>query len=202
MPEVDTRVLMVGDEPSLVESELAAGGLVCPACEGVLRRWGFARERPLVLAGGGIRVLRPRRAICGRCGATHVLLADVCLVRRRDEVAVIGEAVRLAAGGMGYRRIARRLGVLEDRVRGWVRRLRVRAAAIRAHFLGWAVALDPVLGRVESAGGPVADAVEAVAVAVRAWQQRFGAWPVWRVAARLSGGGLLANTKLLCAAAP
>lgn len=195
-------MLMVGDESSLVESELAAGGLACPSCEGVLRRWGFARERPLALAGGALRVLRPRRAICSDCGGTHVLLPDVCLVRRRDEVAVIGEALRLAAGGMGYRLIARRLGVLEDRVRGWVRRLRARAAAIRAHFLVWAVALDPVLGRVESAGGPVADAVEAIGVAVRAWQQRFGAGPVWRVAARLSGGGLLANTSLLSKSVP
>jgi hypothetical protein len=193
---------MVGDVPSLVESELAAGGLACPSCEGVLRRWGHARERPLQLAGGAIRVLRPRRAMCGACGGTHVLLADVCLVRRRDEVAVIGEALRLAAGGMGHRQIARRLGVLEDRVRGWVRRLRARAAAIRAHFLGWAVALDPVLGRVEPAGGPVADAVEAIGVAARAWQERFGSWPVWRVAARLSGGGLLANTNLLSKSLP
>lgn len=195
-------MLIVGDDPSLLESELVAGGLACPSCAGMLRRWGFARVRPLRLAGGACRLLQPRRARCGGCDGTHVLLPDVCLLRRRDEVAVIGEALRLAAGGMGHRPIARRLGVLEDRVRGWMRRFRARVTAIRAHFLAWAVALDPVLGRVQPAGAPVADAVEAIGVAARAFSERFGPRPVWRVAAALSGGGLLANTSLLYAAAP
>ena len=46
------------------------------------------------------------------------------------------------------------------------------------------------------ADGVVADALEAVAVASRAWVLRFGPAGAWRVASRLSGG-LLCNTSSL-----
>ncbi len=46
------------------------------------------------------------------------------------------------------------------------------------------------------AGGIVADALEAVAVAARAWVLRFGPAGPWPVASRLSGG-LLCNTSSL-----
>jgi hypothetical protein len=44
------------------------------------------------------------------------------------------------------------------------------------------------------AGGGVADALEAIAVAARAWVLRFGSMDVWRIASVLSGGRLLCNT--------
>jgi transposase-like protein len=138
-------------------------------------------------------LLRPRRARCRGCLGTHVLLPDAALLRRQDEIAVIGVAIVAMVGGEGYRRIASRLGVHADTVRGWLRRFRERVELIRAHFTRCAVALDPELGAVLPAGSGVADALEAIAVAVRAWVLRFGPGDVWRVACRLSGGLLLAT---------
>jgi hypothetical protein len=187
-------VLMVCAEGARVEAELVGGLLACPSCRGVLGPWGHARERVVRCAGGGERWLRPRRAKCRACAVTHVLLADCCLLRRRDEVAVIGEALAAKAAGEGHRAIAVGLGVPKDTVRGWLRRFAAGAEAIRAHFTRWAFALDPELGAIVPAGGGFADALEAIGVSVRAWVLRFGRRAVWRLVAVLSGGALLCHT--------
>jgi transposase-like protein len=108
-------------------------------------------------------------------------------------VSVIGAAIEAKVAGEGYRRIASRLGVHADTVRGWLCRFAERAGLVRAHFTRCAVALDPELGAVLPAGSGIADALEAVAVAARAWVLRFGGGDPWRVASRLSGGVLLAT---------
>jgi Homeodomain-like domain len=125
---------------------------------------------------------------------THVLLPDVCLLRRRDEVSVVGRAIEAKIAGVGHRPIAQRLGVPKDTVRGWLRRFIDRADQVRAHFTRWAVALDHELEPVLPAGGDIADALEAIAVAVRVWVLRFGPGEVWRLPGALSGGRLLCNT--------
>ena len=192
MPEV-APVLIVCAEAVRVEAELADGLLACPSCRGRLGPWGHARERVLRCA-AGVRSLRPRRARCRECAGTHVLLPDVCLLRRRDEVAVIGPAIEAKVAGAGHRRIGEWLGVPKDTVRGWLRRFAARAEQVRAHFTRWAFALDPELGAVIPAGGVLADALEAIAVAVRGWVLRFGPGEVWEVGSVLSGGVLLCNT--------
>ena len=106
---------------------------------------------------------------------------------------MIGAAIEAKVAGLGHRPIAERLGVPKDTVRGWLRRFVVRAGQVRAHFTRWAVALDPELGPVLPAGSGVADALEAIAVAARAWVLRFGPGDPWRIASRLSGGVLLAT---------
>ena len=106
---------------------------------------------------------------------------------------VIGAAIEARVAGVGYRRIASRLGVRADTVRGWLRRFAERAGLVRAHFTRCAVALDPELEAVFPAGSGIADALEAIAVAVRAWVLRFGPGDPWRIASRLSGGVLLAT---------
>lgn len=189
-------MLSVCDEQVRVEAELVGGLLGCPSCRGVLGPWGHARERVLRCATGD-RLLRPRRARCRGCLGTHVLLPDVALSRRQDEVAVIGAAIEASVAGDGCRRIASRLGAYADTVRGWLRRFARRADLIRAHFTRCAVGLDPELGPIASAGSVVADTLEAVAVAARAWVLRFGPEDPWRIASRLSGGKLLANTSSL-----
>jgi hypothetical protein len=85
------------------------------------------------------------------------------------------------------------LGVHADTVRGWLRRFVERAGLVRAHFTRCALALDPELGLVLPAGSGLADALEAIAVAARAWVLRFGPVDPWRIASRLSGGLLLAT---------
>jgi hypothetical protein len=185
-------MLIVCAEVALVEAELVGGLLGCPSCREVLGPWGHARQRVLRCRAGD-RWLRPRRARCRGCAGTHVLLPDVCLLRRQDEVSVIGAAIVASVAGEAYRRIAGRLGVHADTVRGWLRRFRDRAEVIRSHFTRCAVALDPELGRVMPAGSSVADAVEVIAVAGRAWVLRLGPGDPWLVASRLSGGELLAT---------
>jgi hypothetical protein len=186
-------MLMVCAEVALVEAELVGGLLGCPSCRGVLGPWGHARERVLRCRSGD-RLLRPRRARCRGCSGTHVLLPEIALLRRQDEVSVIGAAiVASVVTGEGYRRIAGRLGVHADTVRGWLRRFRNRAELIRVFFTRCAVVLDPELGAMMPAGSGVADAVEVIAVAARAWVLRFGPADPWRVASRLSGGELLAT---------
>ncbi|PZS12577.1 MAG: helix-turn-helix domain-containing protein [Solirubrobacterales bacterium] len=133
------------------------------------------------------------------CAGTHVLLPELAFSRRQDEVSVIGEAIEAkVAGQEGYRRIASRLGVAADTVRGWLCRFGERADQIRAHFTRCAVMLDPELGSVGPAASGAADALEAVAVAARAWVLRFGPAEPWQVASRLSGGLLLATRAPAC----
>ena len=104
---------------------------------------------------------------------------------------MIGAALEAKIAGEGFGRIAERLGACPETVRGWLRRFARRAELIRAHFTRCAVVLDPELGPVLSAGGGIADALEAIAVAVRAWVLRFGPVDPWQVVSRLSGGLLL-----------
>jgi Domain of unknown function (DUF6431)/Helix-turn-helix domain len=189
-------MLIVCAEQARVEAELVGGLLGCPSCRAVLGPWGHGRERVLRCSAGD-RLLRPRRARCRGCEGTHVLLPDMALLRRRDEVAVIGAAIEAKVAGEGYRPIARRLRVHADTVRGWLRRFAERADRIRAHFTRWAVALDVEIGPVLPAGSGIADALEAIAVAARAWVLRFGSGDPWRIASALSGGVLLSNTNSL-----
>ena len=189
MPEV-APMLIVCAEQARVEAELVGGVLSCPSCRGGLGPWGHARER-VVRCATGERSLRPRRARCRACTVTHVLLPELCLLRRRDEVAVIGAAIEAKVAGAGYRMIAGRLGVPADTVRGWLRRFAARAERVRAHFVRWAVALDAELGPIAPAGSVLGDALEAIAVAVRAWVLRFGPGEAWRIVSVLSAGRLI-----------
>jgi hypothetical protein len=192
MPEV-APVLIVGVVAVEVEAELVGGSLGCPSCRGVLGPWGHARERVMRCVDGA-RLLCPRRAKCRDCEATHVLLPRFCLLRRQDDVAVIGAAIEAKAAGVGHRRVAEQLGLPAGTVRGWLRRFERDGEAIRAHFSRWALALDPVLGRVVPAGSVFADALEAIAIAARARVLRLGPGDAWQIASLLSGGVLLCHT--------
>jgi hypothetical protein len=172
-----------------VEAALAAGDLACPACSGRLSPWGFARSREVRMRDGA-RWVTPRRARCGSCETTHVLSPSWLVPRRRDGAEVIGEALRLAAGGDGHRVIARQLGRPEGTVRGWLRAARERAGSLRACATRRLVSLDPEPGAVTPAGSGLGDAVEAIMLAVRAWVLRFGRDDLgpWERAVWLTGG--------------
>jgi transposase-like protein len=172
-----------------VEAALAAGDLVCPACSTPLSPWGFACSRAVRLA-GEVRSVRPRRAWCGRCVRSHVLLPRWVVARRRDGAEVIGEALRLAAAGMGRRSIAVRLGRPPGTVRGWLRTARRRAGSLRACATRALVALDPEPGAITPVGSELGDAVEAMMLGLRAWVLRFGRDELgpWERAGWLTGG--------------
>lgn len=186
-------MVTVGVDAARVEAGLISGRLGCPGCGGVLAPWGWARRR--VLRGGSSPVVvRPRRARCGGCGASHVLLPVFALVRRADLVEVIGAALAWKAAGMGARVIAALLGRASETVRGWLRRFTSRAEVVRRFFtvLLVDVGVDPVPPA--ATGSPFADAVAAVVAARFAAASRWpyvGAVSPWRVASAATGGALL-----------
>lgn len=188
-------MLTVEADAVSVERRLTAGDLGCPGCGCRLSRWGWARVRVLRgPAGAGVRV-RPRRARCGGCRVTHVLVPVVALVRRADLVEVIGAALAARAAGAGVRVVAAGVGRAVGTVRGWLRRFAGRAEAVRAVFTVLLVDVGPDPVVPAAAGSVFADAVAAVLGAAAAVAAR---WPVlgvvspWLAASAVSGGRLLA----------
>jgi Domain of unknown function (DUF6431) len=188
-------MLTVGKDASGVERELREGWLACPGCGGSVTPWGYGRRRLVFGPGGCGRWLRPRRARCSGCGVTHVLLPVDVLVRRRDEVAVIGVALAAAASGQGYRRIAAAAGRSVWTVRSWVRRFAASAERVQGLFTTVQVRTDVDPPPLVSAGSVVADAVVAIvaaAVAVgRRWPDLVPTLSPWEVACAVTYGSLL-----------
>jgi hypothetical protein len=92
----------------------------------------------------------------------------------------------------GHRVIARRPGRPPGTVRGWLRAARARSDLLRCCATRYACALDPgELARVTPAGSMLADAVEVLAIAFRAWTLRFGCQHSRRELAVWLTGGLL-----------
>lgn len=187
-------MLSVSGSESAVEADLVAGRLACPGCSGALSPWGYARAREVRML-HGTRLVRPRRGWCACCEATHVISPAWCVPRHRDGAEVIGEALLQAAGGDGHRRIAARLGRPAGTVRGWLRAARRRTEALRSVGVRWAVALDLELGAIQPSGSALAEAVEALAVAARAWTLRFGPGRdgAWEHVVVMTGGALLSG---------
>ena len=170
---------------------MVAGRLCCPSCEGPLAPWGFASEREVRML-HGVRRLRPRRARCGPCETTHVLLPAWSAPRRRDAVEVIGHALLAKAQGDGHRLIAARLGRPPGTVRGWLRAFAGRRAPVLASCARrWTHAIDALeLGEHRpAAGSPFVEAVDALAVAARACRLQLGLRaPPWELAVALTAG--------------
>ena len=125
-------MVTVEADPVRVESRLAAGQVDCPCCPGVLRPWGWARPRGVHGIDG---VRRPRRARCGQCLVTHVLLPVTVLLRRAYAAEVIGAALLARAAGKGHRSIGAALKVPAATVRGWLRVMAGRLDLARVHLL-------------------------------------------------------------------
>lgn len=103
-----------------------------------------------------------------------MLLANWCLPRRRDTIEVIGAALTAHAAGPGRRRLARRLGVPDSTVRGWLRRARTRTDRLRIHATLLAHANDPLLPAIEPTANSFDEAVEALGTASSAIRLRRG----------------------------
>jgi hypothetical protein len=164
-------VLLCADADA-ASADLASGALACPSCVvGRLRPWGHGRERVIRLRDGARARLSPRRGRCGSCTATHILLPSWMASRRADAVGVIAAAaVASALHSTGTARIGADLGVPAATVRGWLRRLRVRAGAMRqdamavfGHLTAGCDAPFP-----EPAGSALGDALSAVAACAHA----------------------------------
>jgi Domain of unknown function (DUF6431) len=77
--------------------------LGCPDCGQPLRPWGHARERTIRDTGGTLVTIRPDRALCTGCGASHVVLDAGLLPRRACTADLIGQALVASALGRGHR---------------------------------------------------------------------------------------------------
>ena len=187
-------MLIVWNDPARVEAALASGGLACPHCDGALRPWGHARLRVLRSRSGAAIELRPRRARCASCTKTSVLLPDVWLLRRVDEVAVVGAALLQRAAGAGHRRIAALLDRPPETVRGWLRRFSSNAETLRAHFRHWALVLDARLDEIAPQESIFGEALEAIGLATRAATIALGPRPPWCWVSAMTGGMLLSHT--------
>lgn len=185
-------MLIVDLDPGVVERALVSGELECPGCAGVLRPWFYARWRNIRDLFDQVTRFRPRRSRCQGCSRTHVLLPDTTLLRRAYSVAVIGSALTGKADGWGHRRIARRLGIPADTVRGWLRRFAVHAEYWRQVFTRLRYRLDSVPGPIQARDCSLGDAVEVIGLAGSAAIrcQAFSG-TVWRFASVASGGLLL-----------
>lgn len=191
----ETTVLAVWDDPVRVEKELAAGALWCPSCGESLGPWGWARTRELRAQPS--RRLRPRRARCRSCAATHVLVPTSSLLRRRDAIEVIGAALVAKQAGQGHRVIAAKLGAPVSTVRGWLRRFARRAEELRVLATVLAHRFDAMLGPIKPRGSPFADALEAIGIASAAITRMLGpARSSWHVVAALTGALMLSTQPL------
>jgi hypothetical protein len=118
-----------------------------------------------------------------------VLLPVNALLRRADDVRVVGAALEGKAAGRGHRVIASELGRPASTVRGWLRRFARRAERVRAVFTELLVglAVDPDLPAPGASGVAVAAFAAAAA-------RRFGVGGLsrWRAACAASAGRLLA----------
>lgn len=190
-------MLLVADA-ELACADLAAGRLRC-RCGGRLRGWGHAAARSIRTLGGATVRLRPRRARCATCDATHVLLPGWCLPRLGDSAETVGAALVAKAAGHGWRTIAARLGRPGATVRRWLRRARDEHSLwLYRQGLTHAAALHPdVLNHTKPAGNLLADALTALAAAVTAWRHRFAnqAIPTWTLIVTFTRGRLLGGPR-------
>jgi hypothetical protein len=187
-PMLRMSVLSMTSDPDVVEADLAARRLCCPACDGELAPWGFARPRE-VRTLEGVRSLRPRRAYCQVCETTHVLLPAWSVPRRRDSAEVIGQALLAKAQGAGHRTIGARLGRPPGTVRGWLRAFSRRTAALSSCARRWMLAMDAAAHYQPAPGGsPFSEAVDALGSAARACRlcRDVRAGP-WELAVALTG---------------
>ncbi|MGH3262216.1 MAG: hypothetical protein ACRDNS_09495 [Trebonia sp.] len=182
-------------DPVILEADLAAGRLSCPGCGGSLAAWGWARERTVRML-DGVRALRPRRGKRRGCESTHVLLPAWSVPRRLDGAEVIGDALLSSALGAGHRTIAAELGRPAGTVRGWLRAFRRRAGAIELCARRWRREIDITLPPGRPSGSPLADAVDALAVAARAIRAQLGMRAsAWELSVALTGGLLHGETR-------
>jgi transposase-like protein len=160
-------------DTAAARSALARRMLPCPDWGQPLKPWGRARERTIRELGGGVLAVRPDRARCTGCDATHVVLDASLLPRRAYAAGLIGQALVAAARGRGHRLIARDLEVPRGTVRGWVRRARRPAGQLRAAGVQAVVALDPDALPGQARPSQTAHALDALGTAAMALGGRF-----------------------------
>jgi len=170
--------------------ELVVPRPACPGCGGRMQFWGWY-ERDVRVTAVVIHRLAVRRARCGDCGRSHVLLPGFVTWGRLDAVEVIGPALEAMCAGVGTRRVADGLDLGQSTVRDWRRRFARRAALLAVGFSRFCVAVGDVAPRLS--GRPEWVALGSVRAAWSAARRRFGdgVGTLWRLANAVVGGHLL-----------
>src|SRR5258706_1977995 len=183
-------------DPARAEVDLAAGALACPGCAAPLQPWGHARSRTVRDRGATTVTLRPRRARCPACRATHVLLPALVAPRRADTTAGIGAALQASADGVGYRRIAAQLDRPLSTVRRWIRAARTPGHAqwLREQAVGWIARVDrDVLSELQPEPTRLGEALTALAAAAVVLRARIVPQvPPWTLVGQITRGRLVA----------
>jgi Domain of unknown function (DUF6431) len=171
---------------------VAAGVLRCP-CGGRLRTWGHARART-VRDLAGARRIRPGRARCRSCQATHVLLPADLLAGHAYTLGVIGTVLLGAARGQGHRSLGEQWQIPAATVRSWLRRARANAERLRQTGVNTVVAIDAELLPVRVHTNRLGDALEALVAAAVAVARRFadGDLRLWPMIGAITRGRFLA----------
>src|SRR5450755_1024645 len=81
---METSSVIVVASASEAEQLLLAGDIGCPGCSAALRPHGHGRTRTVRGVGAQRVTHTPRRARCGDCGRTQILLPTELTVRRAD----------------------------------------------------------------------------------------------------------------------
>ena len=191
---METNAMIVVPSPEQAEALLDAGKLGCPGCAGPLRPHGYGRLRRVRSLDAAPVTVRPRRARCPECAATHVLLPAALVLRRADTAEVIGTALAAKARGDGHLTIAAQLGRPVSTVRRWLRRARgPHADWLQEQGVQHAFRADPdILNRDLVWPTPLGDALNLLAGAALACQQRWASpLPVWTLIRMFTRGRLL-----------
>jgi hypothetical protein len=181
-----------GDEVS-VERRLCRGLLRCP-CSGVLGPWGHACERTIRF--GSLRwSVRPRRARCRSCRATHVLLPATLFVRRAFAGALMWACVLARAAGSKIAAIGSRFGVRTSTVASWLHRFTGRAGWWRQVLMDVLALVDGQVRRFVPARSVLGDAIvvlDGVLAALRGRDARMVTLTAWELASHLTRAHLFA----------
>ena len=185
--------------PDRAERIFQTGSMRCPRCRGRLRPFGHGRTRAVRGLGTDMLEVTPRRARCGDCRVTQILLPSTLTVRRADSTEVIGRALAAKAGGAGFRAIAAALARPVSTVRSWLRRVPdAHARWVYERALDRAVQIDRELP-VRPAVFPtvLGHALNLLAGAALRYRERLGlADPPWALIGFFAQGRLLAP--LIC----
>jgi hypothetical protein len=110
-----------------------------------------------------------------------------------DSVETVGAALLAAAGGLGHRRVAERVGLPATTVRGWLRRARANSDAVRCATTVTVHHLDLLAHPLAPTGGALGDMLPRSAERSRPGCNRFGPVPApWQLAVALTGAAILA----------
>lgn len=186
--------MMIVADPEQDEAALRAGEIACPGCSVSLRPYGHARTRTVRGLGDARLRVRPRRARCPGCAATHVLLPAALSVRRADAIEVIGTALAAKATGSGYRTIAAQLGRPASTVRRWLRRVpQAHARWLHDQAVQHAFRLEPdILARPKPWPSTLGWGLNILAGAALAYRRVLDSdFPPWTLIGYFAQGNLL-----------